>query len=379
MKRYRWKLSVAAGCLAGLAAGAGASAGAQVVDASVCDVVNHPMKFDGQTVRVKGVVQTDFDIFIMRGDTCSGSLWLSYPAGTKVKSGPAAVLSLQLAANATGTPGKARPAVTLTQNADFATFDNLLTQKVKTPGMCLGCVKNDVAATLVGRVDGTDNAGLTRDADGKITGLDGFGNMNQYSTRLVIESVSDVTAKPIDFSKAAKVDGDNQGESGKDYMALTKKAEEAFKGQPGPIAQIDEVLKAYGAPGQDNGVIVSFGNTANVPDGEGTKSAKSSPDGLLLTATFDPDKLKGDALSRAIAHQGVEINLLRAKEVLSCKEMELRAWTLTITVVIGSRQKTLTVPGGTAIWSDGWPPADKNSMSVTALLNYVDDREQMPR
>ena len=55
----------------------------------MCDVVNHPKQFDGKTVRVKGVVQADFDSFVMRGDSCSSMLWLSYPAGTKAKSGPA--------------------------------------------------------------------------------------------------------------------------------------------------------------------------------------------------------------------------------------------------------------------------------------------------
>ena len=376
MNRFWWtKYVVLTGCLAGVAVGAQA----QAVDASVCDVINHPMKFDGKIVKVKGLVQVDFDSFLMRGDSCTGALWLSYPAGTKAKSGPAAVISLQLAANATGTPGKARPALTLEKNADFSSFDLYLSTRPKTNGMCLGCVKSDVQATLVGRIDGTDNAGLVRDKTGNITALDGFGNMNQYSVRMVIQSVSDVTAKEIDFSNTPKVAEDNQGGSGKDYMALTKKAEDSFaKGTDAP-AQIQLAIDAYGARGQDNGVTVAFGDMANVPDGEGTKSTKSSPDGLLLTVKFDSDKLKGDSLSRAAAHEGAEIVMLRDKSVLGCREMENKAWNTTLLVAIGSHQKTLTLPGGILAWTESWPAADRSNNAGAALTSYLEDRDQSPR
>jgi len=369
------KVLLAAGCLIGLAG----VAQAQVVDATVCDVANHPMKFDGKMVRVKGLVQVDFDSFIMRGDSCSNALWLSYPAGTKAKSGPAAIVTLQLAANSTAKTGTARPALALEKNADFLQFDLMLSTRPKTNGMCLGCVKSDVMATLVGRIDGTENPGLTRDKSGAITALDGFGNMNQYMTRLVITQVSEVSAKEIDYSKTPKIADDNQGGSGKDYVALTKKAMEAFpKGTDAPT-QIQVALDAYGAPGQDNGVTIAFGDTANIPDGDGTKSTKSSPDGLLLTARFDSDKLKGDALSRAVAHEGAEIALLRDKQVMGCKEMENKAWNTALLVVIGSRQKTLTLPGGNVVWSDAWPAADRSNNAGTALTSYLDDRDQSPR
>ena len=376
VNRYWWtRYIVAAGFVAGIAVGAQA----QAVDASVCDVINHPMKYDGKIVRLKGTVQVDFDSFIMRGDTCSNSLWLSYPAGTKAKSGPAAVISMQLAANATGTPGTARPALTLEKNQDFLMFDLLLSTRPKTNGMCLGCVKSDVTATLVGRIDGTENAGLVRAKDGKITSLDGFGNMNQYMARMVIQSVTDVTAKEIDYSKTPKVADDNQGGSGKDYMALTKKSEDGFaKGTDAP-AQVQAAIDAYGAPGQDNGVTIGFGDTANVPDGEGTKSAKNSPDGLLLTVKFDSDKLKGDALSRAIAHEGAAIVMLRDKMVASNNAIEMKAWNTTLLVVIGSRQKTLTVPGGIVLWSDSWAAADRNANAGAGMTSYLDDRDESPR
>src|ERR1019366_7004973 len=98
-------------------------------------------------VRVKGLVQVDFDSFIMRGDSCSNALWLSYPAGTKAKSGPAAIVTMQLAASSTTKTGAARQALTLEKSADFLQFDLMLSTRPKTNGMCLGCVKSDVMAT----------------------------------------------------------------------------------------------------------------------------------------------------------------------------------------------------------------------------------------
>jgi hypothetical protein len=372
LQRMRWVLAM------GLAAGCVVARG-QAVDAKVCDVINHPKQFDGKMVRLKGVVQADFDSFVMRGDSCSGVLWLSYPAGTKAKSGPAAIVTMQLASNATGTPGTARPALTLDHNKDFDTFEMLLTQKPKTPGMCIACPKNDVMATLTGRVDGTDNAGLTRDKDGKITGLDGFGNMNAYSARLVIATVADVSAKEIDYSKAPKVDGDNQGGNGKDYVALARKTEASFPKDTPPIAEIEGAIAALGAPGQDNGVTLAFGDVANVPDGEGTKGAKSSPDGLLFTIRIDGDRLKGDVMARAIVHQGAEVAALRDKSIQSPREVELKAWQAALDVVLGSRQKSFTLPGGIVLWSDGWPAAEKNANATAALSSYIEEREETPR
>ena len=220
--------------------------------------------------------------------------------------------------------------------------------------------------------------GLARDKSGNITGLDGFGNMSLYMARLVIESVSDVAAKEIDYSKAPKIDGDNQGGNGKDYVALTRKTEEAFPKGSDPVLTIEKALAALGAPGQDNGVTIAFGDVANVPDGEGTKSAKTSPDGLRLTVRIDPDKLKGDAESRAIAHQGAEVDLLRQKDAGDGTAIEVKAWQTTLYVTIGARQKTLTLPGGIVLWSDSWPAADKESNASKALTQYVVDREETP-
>jgi hypothetical protein len=48
-------------------------------------------------------------------------------------------------------------------------------------------------------------------------------------------------------------------------------------------------------------------------------------------------------------------------------------------VVLGSRQKSITLPGGVVLWSEGWPAAERNTDATTGLRGYVEDREETPR
>ena len=148
--------------------------------------------------------------------------------------------------------------MTLARDKDFELFDGLLSQRPKTQGMCLGCVKNDVKATLTGRIDGTDDPGLKRDAAGKITGLDGFGNLNEYAVQMVLTKVSDATAQEIDFSKAPAIKDDKVGSGEKDFAGSARKSTAAFaKGTPA-VDQVNAAIDALGAPGVDNGVSIGW-------------------------------------------------------------------------------------------------------------------------
>jgi hypothetical protein len=372
---------LAAGVLGMIAGVASAAAQTAPVDATVCDISNHPSRYDGKIVRVTGTVQTDFESFILRADSCSTPLWLAYPAGSRAKAGPAATITLALAANAKGDAGKVRPAVTLERGPAFDQFENLLTQRVKLPGMCLGCVKNDVKATLVGRVDGVDDQGMKRDRSGAITTIAGFGNMNEYPARLVIQSIANVSAIEIDYTKVPRVKDDNPGANTKDYMSAIQKTEASFPKGSDAIAKIERAIQAYGAPGVSNGVVVAFDGANEVPAGEGTK-AGSSPDGLVLTLHIDGDKLKGDALSRAIAFAGEAIADLRDPNDPSnpsLDTLERKAWQQVLLVVLGARQKSLTMSGGTLFYSAEWPQTETNANVSAALTHYLNGRLQLPR
>jgi hypothetical protein len=293
------------------------AASAQPVDASVCDVLANPVAFDGKIIRLPGAsVTAGFDEFLIDGASCKaqGAIWLAYPEGSGGKAGPAAFVQLQVAKNgpAIASAPKRAP-VTLEKNADFARFDSLLATPYKTSAVCLGCARYTVTATLVGRLDGSAGAGVARDASGKITGIDGFGNLNLYRARLVLQSVSDVVPNEISYARdAAPVRGDARRE-----------------GARAPRDQVQRAAAAFGAAGEDNGVSVGFGTANEVPKDEGSKGSADSPDGILFNARFDMNRLGKDLMAKAIAHMGTHIADIRGGVVQSLADAEGRAWQVT--------------------------------------------------
>ena len=103
------------------------------VDTTVCDVMKKPEAFDGKIVRIKGTVIAGFDEFVIADSTdpnCGymvNAIWLAYPAGTKGKAGPAAMVVIQPAKNFAGTvTPPTRAEVTLDKSKDFKQFDSLV-------------------------------------------------------------------------------------------------------------------------------------------------------------------------------------------------------------------------------------------------------------
>jgi hypothetical protein len=340
---------------------------AQVLETSVCEIIANPVSFDGKTVRIKGTVVAGFDEFIIQGPGCNqlvNAIWLSYREGTRGKAGPAAFVQLQLGRNNPASVAQVtRTAVALDKNKDFKEFDSLLSTSAKASGMCLGCVRNKVAATLVGRLDGVSDAGVVSDSGGKFLSASGFGNMNHYNARLVLQSVSDVSPQEIDYSKNATLD------SGDSPMAERR--------APPTVDQYKKAIAAFGEPGEDNGVDIGFGIPNEVPKSDSAKGTHNSPDGLLFICTFDADRFKGDALSRANLHVGSQIADTRSgqQEVANQNAFasEFRAWQVATLGAISSKQKTLTLPGNYQVWNSDWAEADRGKKIDEAIFRYLTD------
>lgn len=353
---------------------------AQITDASVCDILANPQSFDGKIVRVKGTVAAGFDEFVIKGSGCGqpvNAIWLAYPEGTKAKAGPLAVVQLQLGRNNSAPAANAnRASVKLDQNQDFQQFDSLLSTPYKSHGMCLGCGRYTVTATLVGRLDGTKNPGLMRDAGGKVSAVNGFGNLNQYSARLVLQSVSEVKSQEINYSSAEATKGDSGVSSGgSDPFATVRQATKAFPAGSSSQSLLERAAAAFGEPGASNGVEVGFGTPNQVPENDAAKGAHDSPDGLLFNCTFDSDRLKGAAMSRAIGHVGTEIADVRNPQAGSADpglyHFEYRAWATTVLSGLAFGQKTLTAPGGYVLWNSNWPSADRSRMMNEAISKFL--------
>jgi hypothetical protein len=362
---------------------------AQVVDATTCDILANPQSFDGKIVRIKATVSTGFEEFAIKDPSCGqpvNAIWIAYPDGTKAKAGPAAFVQLQLAKN---NPAAAtipsRQAAKLDKNKEFKQFDSLLSTPYKAGGMCLGCTRYTVKATLVGRLDGVKDAGIVRDGSGKFVGASGFGNLNLYRARLVLQNVADVSSQEVDYSRvssATKDDSPHDSGSG-DPVAAAHQAARAF----GPDSQagkdVEKAAAAYGNQGEDNGVQVGFGTPNEVPKNDGPKSDNDSPDGLVLNCTFDMDRLKGDALARAIAHVGTHLADVRSPSVsaptITAYELEYRAWQTTVLGAVAFQQKTLTAPGGFLLWNAAWPAADRNKMVDEGITSLLRDGEALKK
>ncbi|HUA97889.1 MAG TPA: hypothetical protein VMA34_06150 [Terracidiphilus sp.] len=369
-----------------------AHARAQVVDTDVCSIVKNPASFNGKMVRLKATVSVGFDQFIVRGDDCGfqvNGLWLAYPEGTRAKSGPDAVLELQPAHNFAGkfTPVTRTP-VTLQKDKEFKKFDSLLSQQhTHGDGICLGCAKNMVSATLVGRIDSVADATLQRDASGKITGFGGFGNLNAYPARLVLQSVSDVEPKPVDYSKAdALVKGDapapSQATGYIDPLDILHKLGAALGGSPSG-AQAQKASEAFPPKGQENGVILGFKDPNEVSPAEDQLGDKDSPDGVLYNCTLNGSHLQGMAEVIALIHMGQHISELRDPPANDAGAplylLESNAWAISVTASIAARIKYLTIPGGYLVWSSDWPSADIGPNFTAAMKDFIANETLLSR
>jgi hypothetical protein len=359
---------------------------AQAVDTTVCDILQNPASFNGKMVRVKGTVAAGFDRFAIEGANCGqhvNGIWLSYPEGTKGKAGPTALVELVPAKNFAGNvDAPARTPVQLDKSKDFKQFDSLLATQFKENSMCLGCTKYKVTATLVGRLDGVAKAGVRRDGAGKIVGWSGFGNVSAYSARLVLQSVSDVVPQEIDYSKAAAITKSDVMEipnpgagPAPDPVDLAHAAAKAF-GAGNPAGdQIERAAAAFGKPSEHNGVMVSFKTANEVPKNEGAKGSQDSPDGVLYNCFFNQDRLPGDALSRAIVHNGTLVAEVRnpTSEMQGdgLYEMEYRAWATTSFSGVAMGQKTLTIYGGVLLFNSAWVGDERTTKLGDALKTLL--------
>ncbi len=379
-------LILATGC--GLHAQAAAPA-AGPLDVKVCDVVKDPAAFDGKMVRIKGTVVAGYDEFVIKDATdpqCGfqvNAIWLSYPQGSKAKSGPLAVVTVQPARNFSGVyQAPTRTPVTLDKSKEFKQFDTLLAQaNDKVGGMCLGCARYEVTATLVGRLDTVADATLKRDASGKIVGFGGFGNMNAYPARLVLESVSDVTPKEIDYSNAIGVTkgampaGSAYGNGNVVGADPSDSAQKIItRIQAGALHdQAERALAVFPKSREQNGVSVLYAATNEVPAEE--PGAKESPDGILYNCIFNRDRLPGDSMTVALFHAGQHVADLRSpkpgNEAAPLIIQENDGWVVTSVAAIFGGQKFLVLPGGTVFWNSSWATADRNFKMEDALQGFL--------
>ncbi len=184
-----------------------------------------------------------------------------------------------------------------------------------------------------------------------------------------------MSSQQVDYSVDAAAASDSQGDSaGGDPFAAAHQVAHAFS--PGSTAaeQVEQAAAAYGKQGEDNGVEVGFGASNEIPRSDGPRSDKNSPDGLVLNCTFDMERLKGESLTRAITHIGAHIADIRTTAPAKEKglfDLEHHAWEITVLSALGSRQKTLRLPGGYLVWNSAWPDGDRTKLVGDGISKFL--------
>jgi len=143
------------------------------IAATVCDITSRPQEFDGKIVRVRAQVVSGFEISAIGDRDCQ--VWLSYPGA-----GVDAMVSF-----GGSTPQLSRPEIVLKRDRAFRQMTRFLEAEMyprERRSICMGCRRYEVTATMIGRVD-------------HAAGRGGFGHLNGYKTRLLLQSVAEVSAR----------------------------------------------------------------------------------------------------------------------------------------------------------------------------------------
>jgi hypothetical protein len=156
-------------------------------------MLKEPQRFSGARVTVRARVQIGFEDFQLLPGDCDGraidSVWLEYGRGPKKQ--PTVWCCGDMVP---------RDRLALRQNADFHKFHRYLTAQSRAAGCHeLECLLYKVTATITGRFDAAAPQPCPGD-DGRrcCFGSGGFGHFGMACARVVIESVSEVAADPVD-------------------------------------------------------------------------------------------------------------------------------------------------------------------------------------
>jgi hypothetical protein len=345
------------------------------VEATPCDVLSRPMDFNGKTVRLTGTVQTGLDDFVLRAPGCAGTplsspqaIWIDYPRGTHGKAGPA----MRIALAVSGTAAISPPAAVLTRNPDFEHFDAALSTPLPSHGLCFGCAKTAVTATLIGRIDAVPIARVVR-TGARYSSAAGFGTLNRYRARLVLESVSNVVEKDNDFQPASAELALVRHTLSGDPFKVANRLPEAFLNGTAVYGQVRRAAVVYGAPGAEpSGITVSYGPPNEDTEAEDMIAASSAPSGLLIHVTLDRARLPMDALTYAVFYAGsIAADLREPGEPSTHIALEQHALETVLLTAVAAHAKNLVLPSAAVLWNDEWAPTDRQRLSDLSITRVL--------
>ena len=159
------------------------------IKTTVCELIRTPDHYNGKMVSIRGPILIAFEGFGVDTSHCEGNridVWLEYGSGPKRQ--PTTWCCGEMVP---------RDPLRVVQNNEFRKFHRYLTAQSRTSGCYEGqCYLYDMTATLTGRFDAVETM-TCPDGKSRCPKGGGFGHFGLSPSRIVIESVSDVVAKPI--------------------------------------------------------------------------------------------------------------------------------------------------------------------------------------
>jgi hypothetical protein len=152
------------------------------VNATACSILRRPQLFNGKIVHVRANARVGLESLTAGDPNCQESIWLDYANDSKE------------------TADNRHRQLTLVKDEALTKFKDALGAEQDDPAhpcTTMHCMRYDVTATITGRVDYRSTGCTKTTAPNKPSPFQcGYGHMGAWPVRIVIESVSDVTAVP---------------------------------------------------------------------------------------------------------------------------------------------------------------------------------------
>jgi hypothetical protein len=181
---------------------------------TLCDLVKEPERFNGKMVQVRAAVFTGFEKSILGDQSCSADIWLSVgaePALGKLEYAYIeSIVDIRTPERLEWKPLLPLRSVVLKEDKAYRRLYRYLGKQFRPKDRhttCIDCPLYTVSATMIGRFDHSETKLIATRGypEGKIgVGSVRFGHLGAWDSQLVLKSVSDVVAKPIDPSVYGK-------------------------------------------------------------------------------------------------------------------------------------------------------------------------------
>ncbi|MGO4883662.1 MAG: hypothetical protein ACLP59_23005 [Bryobacteraceae bacterium] len=193
---------VIAVCLAGFPILAVAQVQAdEPIKTTFCELVKHPAQFGDKMVQVRATIVTGYEGIVIADDTCPGTIWLSVGEDRTSSAQEFAyidhIMDIRNPDRLDWKPLPPLRTIILKRDREFRRLDKYFDKPRK----------YTVSAVCTGRFDHSDGKLIAIRAIGSRTVEAGplrYGHMGDWDSQLVLQSVSNVIAKPIVRSEYKK-------------------------------------------------------------------------------------------------------------------------------------------------------------------------------